>query len=420
MCELARSRLSRTTVDWFTDSPLSAFADRYVQHLIERGYTPGTISVYLESVAHFAHWMVLQRLELARLDEDVAHRFLERHLPTCHCARRCERVRHTVRAAVRHLFELLRHDGRIAPRRSPDPPGIAEELDDFEQYLKEICGLSTITRYQLRCRIRNFLRWHFGVNPVELRLVKRDAVSRFLRSYIAHWSPQSRAVMCVTLRTYFRFKALQGEPRSDLLASFPRFANWRLARLPQVLCVAQIKQFLEAFDRTSAVGKRDYAVARCLVDLGLRAAEVARLSLDDLDWRGGTVQIRGKGQRTDLLPLPTSTGHAIAQYLRHGRPPNPSRALFVRHRAPLDAPISPCVMRKIVWRAAKRAGLSTLMQGPHLLRHTAAQRLIHGGATLKGVADFLRHRSLDTTTVYTKVDLRGLRRVALPWTGRHI
>jgi integrase/recombinase XerD len=419
MCELTDARLSRTSADWFVGSPLDHFANRYVQHLIERGHTAGTVSAYLECLAHFAHWMVLRRLDLAKLDDDVVYRFIERHLPSCRCAKRCQRVPHAVRAALRQLLALLRRENQIAPPRSLDPPSVIAELDCFERYLEEIRGLTAITRHQLRGRIRHFLLWCFGAKPIDLRGVKRDTAARFLRSYTAHWTPQSRAVVCVALRAYFRFKAAQGEPRAELLATLPRFANWRLARLPQVVGVAELKRFLDSFDRRLAVGQRDYAVARCLTDLGLRAGEVARLRLDDLNWREGTVQIRGKGQRVDLLPLPRQTGEAIAQYLRHGRPSDSSRILFLRHQAPLDKPITAGIVRKLVCRAAQRAGVSILTQGPHLLRHTAAQRLIQGGATLKGVADFLRHRSLDTTTLYTKVDLCALRRVALPWTGRH-
>jgi len=420
MCELTGARLSDTSADWFTDSPLDHFANSYVQHLIERGHTAGTISAYLECVAHFAHWMVLRRVALAKLDEGVVHRFLGRHLPTCRCAKRCQRVPYTVRAALKQLLVLLRREEQIALPRSADPPSVTDELDRFVQYLEEVRGLTAITRHQLRGRIRHFLLWRFGTKPVDLRRVKRDTLARFLRSYTADWTSQSRGVICVALRAYLRFKASQGEPRADLLAAFPRFANWRLARLPKVLGVAELRQFLDSFDRRSAVGQRDYAVARCLADLGLRAGEVARLRLDDLDWRVGTVQIRGKGQRIDLLPLSVRTGQAIAQYLRHSRPSNSSRILFLRHRAPLDKPITAGIVRKLVYRAARRAGATTLLQGPHLLRHTAAQRLIQAGAPLKGIADFLRHRCLDTTTLYTKVDLPRLRRVALPWAGRHL
>jgi site-specific recombinase XerD len=188
--------------------------------------------------------------------------------------------------------------------------------------------------------------------------------------------------------------------------------------VPQVLSIAEIEQFFEAFDRNTSVGRRDYAIARCLVDLGLRAVEVSRLALDDIDWRASSILIRGKNRRADLYPLPPDTGRAIAQYLRNGRPAATSRALFVRHRAPLDAPVTARIVRGTVHSTAERGGVAALLHGPHLLRHTAAQRLIERGATLKSIADFLRHRSLDTTTIYTKIDLQSLAQVALPWPGR--
>jgi site-specific recombinase XerD len=329
-------------------------------------------------------------------------------------------MRNTVRAALLRFIESLRARGHLAPRRSSDPAAIQAELEYFDAYLVDVCGLMPITRYYRRCHVRHFLLDQLKHGPVLLQRIHRDDVARFLLRYMRHWAPRSKLVVYGALRSYFRFKALQGEPRADLLAIFPRTANWRLARLPQVASTHEIRRLFDAFDRSGAIGLRDYAIARCLVDLGLRAGEVARLRLDDFHWRSGTVQIRGKGQRSDLMPLPTQTGRAIAQYLREGRPANSHRMLFARHRGPLNAPMTVYTVRRIIRNTAARAGLPVLRHGPHLLRHTAAQRLIQGGATLKNVADFLRHRSLDTTTIYTKIDLPSLRRVALPWPGRQI
>jgi site-specific recombinase XerD len=219
------------------------------------------------------------------------------------------------------------------------------------------------------------------------------------------------------LRSYFRFRALQGEQTTSLTAALPTIASWRLAGLPKTLPAHEVKQFLGAFNRGSVVGRRDYAISRCLVDLGLRTAEVSRITLDDIDWRAGTLKIHGKDIRTDLLPLPRTTGTAIAAYLRHGRPSLQSRALFARHRAPLDAPVNAGIVRGVVRRTAERCGIITLTHGPHVLRHVAAQRLIQRGATLKDIADFLRHRCLDTAAIYTKVDLPSLSKVAMPWPG---
>ena len=138
--------------------------------------------------------------------------------------------------------------------------------------------------------------------------------------------------MGISLRSYFRLKASQGESTKALIAALPRVAQWRLSGLPETLSVIEIKRLLRAFDRRTATGRRDYAITRCLLDLGLRRAEVAQLQLEDVDWRNGTLTIHGKGKRIDVSPLPPMTGQAITDYLRHGRPETTRRELFVRHR----------------------------------------------------------------------------------------
>ena len=153
---------------------------------------------------------------------------------------------------------------------------------------------------------------------------------------------------------------------------------------------------------------------RCAVDLGLRSGEIAALSLDDIDWRAGTVKLRKtKSRREQLLPLPEPAGRAIAAYLEHERPESPHRAIFVRRVAPHDRPAGADLVRKTIREAYRRAGLPYTRS--HLLRHTIARRLLDGGSSLKEVADVLRHRSLNTTMIYVKLDSRALGAVALPW-----
>lgn len=178
----------------------------------------------------------------------------------------------------------------------------------------------------------------------------------------------------------------------------------------------QLRRFLSGFDQTTPTGRRDYAMARCQVDLGLRAGEVIALHLEDLDWRRGTLRIAGgKVGRTRELPLPQEVGRAIAEYLRRGRPVTPCRNVFVRHTVPVGGAIGPALIRGVIRRAFARVEGCTHLAGTHVLRHTAATRLHRGGASLKEVADLLGHRSLDTTAIYTKVDLPALAAVALPW-----
>lgn len=253
---------------------------------------------------------------------------------------------------------------------------------------------------------------------MQLSSIEPADVSRFVGRYTAGWAPASIRQACISLRSYFAFLASRGAQTTALIAALPRVAQWRDARLPQVLSAQEITQLLNAFDRSRATGKRDYAIARCLIDLGLRRTEVARLRLEDVDWRAGTLSIHAKGKRIDVLPLPAATARAIAAYLKDGRPVTSRRELFVRHRPPVNAPAGPDIVRNAVRYAAKRCGLEHRIRGTHILRHTLAGRLVQGGAQFKEIADLLRHRSLDTTTIYAKVDLQALARVALPWPGR--
>jgi integrase len=239
-----------------------------------------------------------------------------------------------------------------------------------------------------------------------------------MAEYTEGWTAPSKRAAGDSLRSYFRFRAMQGDHTAALSAAIPNMAQWRLTGLPKGMSLDQVARLLKAFNRRASTGKRDYAITRCFVDLGLRANEVARLQLDDFDWRQGVVRIRGKGQRVDVLPLPRASGRAIVDYLLHGRPKTDSRALFIRHRPPLGMPATVFVVRNAARYAATRCGLGSFFHGPHALRHTLAQRLVVARTPLKQIADILRHRSLDSTTIYAKVDLPALIRVAQPWPAR--
>jgi len=295
---------------------------------------------------------------------------------------------------------------------------ITAELDDFDQHLSDVRGLAPVTRLNQVRHLRHFLINCFGIKPVRLSALDVANVHRFMAYYTAEWVPASIRVMNTSLRSYFAYRESKGEQTAHLIAALPQVAQWRMAGLPQQLTSGEIAQLLGAFDRRHVTGLRDYAITRCLLDLGLRRMEVARLQLDDIDWRVGTLTIRSKGQRIDVLPLPNTCGHAIVQYLQEGRPSTTRRELFVRHRPPTNAPVDPDIVRNAVRNAAKRCGLAQRIHGTHILRHTLAGRLVQSGARFKDIADLLRHRNLDTTTIYTKVDLPALACVALPWPGR--
>ena len=151
--------------------------------------------------------------------------------------------------------------------------------------------------------------------------------------------------------------------------------------------------------------------------LGLRAGEVVDLMLDDLDWNEGAIRIRGPAQRVDRLPLPSDVGAALVDYLRHGRPACSTRNVFIQIHAPRRALLGPSAVSCIVRRALLRAGIDSPTKGAHLLRHSLATQMLGGGASLSEIAEILRHRNQQTTTIYAKVDLVSLHTLALPWPG---
>jgi site-specific recombinase XerD len=408
-----------TRLDLLENSVLSPIANAYTAYLREHGYSDNTIPGYRNSVVHFAHWLTREDIELADIDDALVRKFVKVHLRACDCVGAFQHSRETVQAALGHLLRVLRSKGCIPARAASLGIAVQEELDRFDAHLDRVCGLAWATRTIRVYYVRAFLESRpAGGLSARTRLQASD-----IRQFVSRYSKQGQLgavkVICSSLRSYLRFRALCGEPTETLLAAVPTAAQWRLASLPKTLGAAEIQLFLSVFDRSTATGQRDYAMARCLVDLGLRVKEVAHLQLADLNWYDGTLQIAGgKGGRVDLLPLPVETGRAIVQYLRHGRPNGPIRALFVRHRAPVDAPVTTEIIRWAMRRAYTRTRLSAPWPGTHALRHSTACRLLQAGASLKEIADVLRHRSLNTTTIYAKVDLNRLAQVALPWPGR--
>ena len=399
---------------WLRDSALASFVPSYLRSLVEQHYSAGTTRQYLCGVAHFARWMRQRRLAACDLEGDVVRRFLDEHLPHCTCPSPVQRCRHQVRAALRHMLALIEKTGALA--KSHTPNAVEDELHRFDEYMVHARGLAENTRVQRLHILRPFLQQNCGSNPHELTFPTSDDLRRFIASQLQRWSPASANVLASALRSYVRFRAVCGDQVGHLLPVITSSANWRLAPLPQTLSRIQVTKLLDSFSPDLPSALRAYAMVRCVVDLGLRASEVVSLGLDDIDWLAGTLRIvKNKSRRVDVLPLPQATGKAIAKYLRSERPQSANRRVFVRHVAPVDEPIGPGVVRRAVREAYLRCGLPHTRV--HILRHTLASRLLDTGGTLKEVADVLRHRELDTSLIYAKVDTARLSAVALPWPG---
>jgi site-specific recombinase XerD len=419
-CPRVRARLRRSL---FGD-----LLDEYVAQLQTRGYTRNTIRNSLGAVEHFGSWLHAHGHSLSEVNPDVVHSFLHQHLPKCRCPRPSSNEIGIVRPALNYLLRLM-HDREGSDARAGvrlrsfagsvllnRTDRIATVLDSFCRHLRETRGLAEATTRARAYFARKFLEKKFGQGPLHWKALRTDDVLSFVTDYTKRWRPGSASVAVDSLRSFLRYLQTKGWCEAGLITALPRWATWRLAHLPRVMSDVQLKAFLTAFDQSTATGRRDYAMALCQVDLGLRACEVAALRLEDLDWRSATLRIpAGKIGRGRELPLAARAGRAIADYLRHGRPTTRCRQVFVRHRLLQGTPLNTAVIQTAMHRAYAQVPGCERWCGTHALRHTAATRLYCHGAKLKEVADLLGHRSLDTTAIYTKVDLPRLTTVALPW-----
>ncbi|MCK6376927.1 MAG: tyrosine-type recombinase/integrase [Zoogloea sp.] len=387
---------------------LGPFVQPYWDRLCELRYARHTVRLYLNCLAHFAHWAERQRFELSAVDHEI-ERFIGQHLQRCKCTGGVQRTPHCVRAALKHLKVVIAESGVQFTSQQLGP--VDEQLLEFDRHLRQLKGLSYSTRRRRLAIVRPLVMMTNG-----LGLPTPEQLRQFLHQELSRVSAASAGVTTSAVRSYLRFRAFEGHRVDRLLAMVASPASWRLAPLPQTLTQGELERLLDAFPPDLPSRLRCYAIVRCLVDLGLRSSEVIALDLDDIDWSAGTVRIcKAKSRRVDVLPLPQATGAAIADYLRYERPEVTGRRIFVRHVAPADTAVTASVVRRAVREAYRRAGLTHTRV--HILRHTLAGRLLNTGGTLKEVADVLRHRELDTSLIYAKVDFVRLGAVAMPWPG---
>lgn len=295
----------------------------------------------------------------------------------------------------------------------PKAASSSSTVEMVEQYrgwlVTERALAANTTDYYVRAA-RMLLREFEGRELAELTLAE---VSGFMVRHSRRLGVGSAKNLATGLRSFLGYIYLRGVTDRQLAQAVPAPPRPHGAGLPRWLSSPELVALLAASDETSEVGRRDHAILVMLVRLGLRAAEVAGLGLDDIDWRGGEITVSGKGARTERLPLPVDVGEALVAYLKHGRPKTDCRALFLRANAPLG--MSATGVADVVRRACVRAGMTPV--GPHRLRHSAATAMLRAGASLDEVGQVLRQRDAAVTAHYAKVDFVALRQLAAPWPG---
>jgi site-specific recombinase XerD len=393
------------------EGPLGIHVDAYEALLREQGYSRGSTYVHLHIVADLSRWLRRQRLDAGDVDECTVERYL----------RSRQRFVDTYRGAssVPYKFLGMLRDRRIVTHKTVptvvDPREIL--VDAFRQYLSQERGLSVSIQCNYTRFAHQFLRERFGRGSLELSALSATDVTGFIRRHAHERSARSAQHIVGSLRAFLRYLRYRGEITTDLAACVPTVANWSLSTLPKFLQPGQVQQVLDHCDRHSAVGLRNYAILVLLARLGLRACEVVAMTLDDMDWEGAHLMVRGKGGQRVQIPLSAEVGDAIAAYLRKGRPRCTSRRLFIREHAPRVGFANSGAVSTLVQRALADAGVDSPHTGAYVFRHSLATEMLRQGASLGEIGQLLRHAHPDTTQIYAKVDLCALRPLALRWPG---
>ena len=388
-------------------NPVTALSIGFEEGLRRQGYASGTIWKQRKLLNDLISWLQGRQLTLGDLSMAQVDRFM--------ADRRAAGVRKLkTRKALGPILDHLRGLGLVPAAETPvedDPAQII--LNRYRQFLITERGLATVTAGRYIDCLRPFLDRRMAAGELDLGGLTPADVTSFVMAWCPCLNSGVAKLTVTALRSFLGFLHLDGVTERSLIPAVPTVLRRRLAGLPKGLEPDHVRRLLAACDANTAVGCRDLAILTLLVRLGLRRSEVAGLRLDDIDWRAGTISVRGKGDCHERLPLPADVGHLVAEYLASARPADAQgRTVFVRATAPHHA-LGPSRVSGIVADVARRAGLGRVHA--HRLRHTAATELLRSGASLPEIGQLLRHRCVETTAIYAKVDRDTLRLIARPW-----
>jgi integrase/recombinase XerD len=388
--------------------PLEDYAAGFVAELARLGYTGNSASGQMFVMRHLSRWLAGEGLDASGLTPEVAGRFLA-------ARREAGYVLYLSPKALGPMLGYLRAAGVVPLEPAAALASPAQELlDRYQRFLVIERGLAPATVRGYADLVRPFLAGREHAGELDLAGLTAAGVTRFVAETCPGLRKGTAKLTVTALRSLLGYLHVAGEIQGPLAWAVPAVASWRLAGVPRALEPGQVTALLASCGRGTATGRRDFAMLTLLARLGLRAGEVAGLTLEDIDWRAGEITVRGKGRRSERLPLPADAGEAVAGYLRGGRPEpfEGTRRVFLRARAPHRGLTSGGVTQA-VFSAGMRSGVGPVYA--HRLRHSAATGMLRAGAPLPEIGQVLRHRRLLSTAIYAKADIQALRTLARSW-----
>lgn len=289
-------------------------------------------------------------------------------------------------------------------------------LDRYADYLRSERSWTEPTVKAHREHVAAFLK-DVGDSPTELsRQMSASYVLAFFTQRAQGKRLTLRRRLQGVLRSFLRFCFQKGYLDRDLGAVIPCIRSYKLSGVPRGISEPDALKTLECIDRTTPKGRRDFAIIHMLHCYGVRGGQVRALQLTDIHWRESRIRFpSSKGGKELVAPLTEPVGHSLLDYLRHGRPPASYPQVFLTVQHPTRPLRSPAVISEMVHQRLNRASVNNPHKGSHIFRHAFAARMLQRGQSLKTIADFLGHRNINTTFIYTKVDVEALRQAVLEW-----
>jgi len=388
------------------------YMDEFANALWEAGYAEITARRHIRAAQHLMHWAQHRHVPLGKIDDAQVERF-KRHVPRCRCPSYGFYDRHgLVRGAYLFLEHLRRINAIAPPADHSQKPETSPLLEAFRQWMRVNRNIGQACLYNYSLAIRDLLHV-MGDDPSRF---DAQGIRKFVLNRSRSCGKAKAKTMVTALRAFIRFLITAGLCPVGLDAAIPTLAHWHLSTLPRYLQAEEVERVVAACRADTAVGLRDRAIVLLLARLALRASDIVHLRLDDIDWKEGWIRVCGKGRRETRLPLLQEVGEAIVSYVKESRPSVDTDTLFIRSIAPLRGFASHSTISVIVAEAMRRAGVACSVRGAaHVLRHSAATAMLRQGASLQDIAVVLRHRSIETTSIYAKVDVLALREIAQPW-----
>ncbi len=413
---LERDYLKPETIDRIRASCLGEPIERYVAWLTEQGYAARSVCRRVPMLMHFAEYSAARGAKAWEELPDHVGAFVaawvREHGRRCKDKEAKRQVASAARNPVEQMLRLLLSD-YPGHRRTPRPQPFAESVPGFFDYLQDERGLRPASIALYTHNLRRLERYLEKIELREFVGLSPAVLSGFFTDCSQSLGKHALNALCGQVRIFLSYLHREGRVASDLGRGIDRPRIYRLSDIPRAISWEDVRRLLEAVDRRSPVGKRDYAILLLLVTYGLRAREVAALTLEALDWAHERLAVpERKAGHSMAYPLSPMVGEAIVDYLQHGRVQSAERSVFLRACAP-HTPLGWPAISQLTARRLRNAGIAVTRAGSHTLRHTCVQRLVEAQFSLKAIGDYVGHSLPKSTEIYTKVDLEALREIAL-------